>query len=53
MKKERKQNRNSVLAVKVTSDEKLRITEYAREQCVNVSALVRKLLFERLGRGCD
>ena len=43
--------RNKVLVVKVTAKEKKRITEYAKGQCVNVSALVRKLLFERLEKG--
>ena len=51
MKRESKdqQSRDQVLAVKVTVDEKKKITEFAAERCVNVSALVRKLLFEQIG----
>lgn len=45
----KKQNpRNCVLAVKVSAAEKKQITEYAAKYSVNVSALVRKLLFEQL-----
>ena len=43
------QLRDCILAVKVTAAEKEKITEYAERQCVNVSALVRKLLFDKLG----
>lgn len=40
--------RDNVLAVKMTADEKKRVTEYAKVKCINMSALVRKLLFEKL-----
>lgn len=40
--------RNCVLVVKVTATEKEKVTKYAAERSVNVSALVRKLLFQRL-----
>ena len=42
------QIRDRILAVKVTVDEKKEITKFAEKQCVNVSALVRKLLFNKL-----
>ena len=45
---EEPQIRDRILAVKVTVDEKKKITEFAERQCVNVSALVRKLLFDKL-----
>lgn len=48
MKGKNKEFRDQVLVVKVTFEEKKRIAEYAEKQCINVSALVRKLLFERL-----
>ena len=48
-KKDKKpQPRDRVLVVKVTEGEKREITEYTKRQCVNVSALVRKLLFEKM-----
>lgn len=47
MKKDRK-NRDCILAVKVTTEEKKKIVDFAAEKCINVSALVRKLLFEQL-----
>lgn len=51
-KKDKKpQPRDCVLVVKVTVDEKKEIAEFAARQCVNVSALVRKLLFEKLEKG--
>lgn len=43
--------RDRVLAVKVTAAEKKKIIEYATEHSVNVSALVRKLLFDQLQKG--
>jgi hypothetical protein len=46
--KKDRQHRNRVLAIKVTAEEKKKITDYAAQQCVNVSALVRQLLFDRL-----
>ena len=48
MDKKKAQSRDCILAVKVTAAEKKEIAEFAAEQCVNVSALVRKLLFEQL-----
>lgn len=48
MKKTKKILRDHVLAVKITADEKRRLTEYAEENSVNVSALVRRLLFNGL-----
>jgi len=42
------QIRDRILAVKVTAVEKKEITEYAKRQCINISALIRKLLFEKL-----
>jgi hypothetical protein len=49
----RPDKRDNVLAVKMTADEKRRVTEYAKAQCVNMSALVRKLLFDKLSdAGC-
>ena len=48
MNKKKENPRNCVLAVKVTAAEKNKITEFAAEQCINVSALVRKLLFDQL-----
>lgn len=51
MSKEKAQTRVCLLAVKVTVAEKKKITEYAAKQCVNVSALVRKLLFDKLQKG--
>ena len=47
MKKDKK-NRDCILAVKVTAEEKKRIVEFAAKRCVNMSALVRKLLFDEL-----
>ena len=47
-KTDKNQRRDAVLAVKVTADEKRRISEYATENSVNVSALVRKLLLDKL-----
>lgn len=37
-----------VLAVKVTAEEKKKIDEFATKECVNISALIRQLLFDRL-----
>jgi len=48
MKKKKTEPRDCILAVKVTAVEKMEITQYAARKCVNVSALVRQLLFERL-----
>jgi len=52
MKKENKikSNRDHVLSIKVTADEKNKITDFASERCINVSALVRKLLFEQMDK---
>ena len=47
-KNEDQQLRQQVLVVKVTTEEKKKITEFATQQCVNISALVRKLLFKEL-----
>jgi len=47
MKKDGKR-RDAILTVKVTAEEKERIMQYANERCVNVSALIRKLLFDKL-----
>lgn len=44
----KKNNRNCVLAVKVTAEEKKRIMEYTKNLCVNMSALVRMLLFNQM-----
>ncbi len=41
-------NRDCILAVKVTAEEKGQIVDFAAKRCINVSALVRKLLFEQL-----
>ena len=51
MKNKKAQTRDNVLVVKVTAEEKKKITEFATKQCVNVSALVRKLLFDKLQKG--
>ncbi len=45
---EKGKRRDHVLAVKVTAAEKKKVMEYVKGQCVNMSALVRKLLFDRL-----
>lgn len=45
---ENPQPRDRILAVKVTAKEKMKVTQYAARKCVNVSALIRQLLFERL-----
>lgn len=43
--------RTHVLAVKLTDEEKAVLDAVVRERCVNMSALVRKLLFESLQAG--
>jgi hypothetical protein len=43
--------RNCVLTVKITADERAELVLFAGERCVNVSALVRKLLFGQLRKG--
>jgi len=48
MNKKKQNPRNCVLAVKVTAAEKKKITEFAAKHSINVSALIRKLLFEQL-----
>lgn len=49
MKNDKKQEpRNRVLAVKVTVTEKKRVMEYVKQKCVNMSALVRMLLFDHM-----
>jgi len=40
--------REHVFAIKMTAEEKEELARYAEERSVNLSALVRKLLFERL-----
>lgn len=49
--KKKAQSRNHLLAVKVTAEEKKKVTKFAAEQSVNVSALVRRLLFDQIQRG--
>lgn len=51
MKDKKTPTRDNVLVVKVTAEEKKKITEFATKQCINVSALVRKLLFDKLEKG--
>ena len=41
-------SRKCVLAVKVTAEEKEKVINFAAERCINVSALIRKLLFDKL-----
>jgi len=43
-----KQRRNYVLAVRITAGERAELAKFARERCVNVSAWIRRLLFERV-----
>ncbi len=43
-----KKFRNCTLTIRVTAKEKERIINFAADRCINVSALVRKLLLERL-----
>ena len=43
-----KQRRDCVLAVRITAGERAELAKFARERCVNVSAWVRRLLFERV-----
>jgi len=54
-KTEQRQMRDCVLAIKVTADERLELARFAADRCINVSALVRKLLFEQLRKeqGCS
>jgi len=47
-KNETRQPRDRVLAIKVTADEKKKLDEYAEKNSVNISAMVRKLLFNQL-----
>ena len=51
MKNEKKRGpRNRVLAVKVSVEEKKEVMEYVKSKCVNMSALVRKLLVEHMSK---
>lgn len=51
MKNEKKREpRNRVLAVKVTVSEKREVMEYVKSKCVNMSALVRKLLSAHMSK---
>jgi len=43
-----KQRRDCVLAVRITAGERAELAKFARERCVNVSAWIRRLLFERV-----
>lgn len=55
MTKEQKKDlgtRDHVLTIKITADERRELAQYAADRCVNVSALVRKLLFEQLRKEC-
>jgi len=40
--------RSCTLAIKITEEEKQQIFDYAEKNCVVISALVRKLLFEEI-----
>lgn len=42
--------KSTKLVVKLTPDEKKEVLQFADEQCLNLSALVRKLLFEHMSR---
>lgn len=42
----KKNPRKHVLVAKVTAGEKMVIVEFGRKNCVNVSALIRQLLFD-------
>lgn len=44
-----KDKRDQVLVIRITTKEKAKLMKYAKDQCVNLSALVRKLLFKELG----
>lgn len=46
--KKKKDPRDCVLVIKVTASEKKKITDFAARHSVNISALIRKLLFDRL-----
>lgn len=42
------QPRCHVLTVKISAEERTELIRFAEARCVNISALVRKLLFEQL-----
>ena len=42
------ERRDYVLAVRITAGERAELAKFARERCVNVSAWIRRLLFERV-----
>lgn len=49
MKNEKKREpRDRVLAVKVMATEKREVMEYVKKKCINMSALVRKLLSDEM-----
>lgn len=47
-KKDEQQPRDRILAVKITAGEQKELADYAEKKSVNMSALVRKLLFDTL-----
>ena len=43
-----RQPKRRAIAVRLTADEHRLLVDYAREHCLNISALVRKLLFDEV-----
>ena len=46
-----KPRKDRVLAIRITRDEAATVARFAADRCLNVSALVRKLLFDEVRRG--
>ena len=52
-KKDERQLRDRMLAIKVTAAEKKELTDFAERKSVNISAWARKLLFDTLRQGAQ